>query len=198
VEAARRAGARLETETAALGVYPEPNAGGFQVLLATQRGLCGMHAKSLVIATGGHDRLPPFPGNDLPGVFSAQAALRLLAAGVLPGEKVVIVGDGEFAAKARARFANWLVEALPSVESVRGVEGRTRARALIVADVKGERRIALDTLVFAADASPAVELAVQAGARVRWEPARGYVPELNAAGETAPGVRCVGWASGAS
>lgn len=51
----------------------------------------------LILATGAHDRVLPFPGWDLPGVFSAGAA-QALAKGerVAIGERVVVAGSGPF------------------------------------------------------------------------------------------------------
>jgi NADPH-dependent 2,4-dienoyl-CoA reductase/sulfur reductase-like enzyme len=52
---------------------------------------------ALVLATGAHDRVLPFPGWQLPGVFSAGAA-QALAKGerVAVGERVVVAGSGPF------------------------------------------------------------------------------------------------------
>ncbi|MET4158684.1 FAD/NAD(P)-binding oxidoreductase [Agromyces sp. PvR057] len=52
---------------------------------------------ALVLATGAHDRTLPFPGWDLPGVFTAGAA-QAFAKGerVALGERVVISGAGPF------------------------------------------------------------------------------------------------------
>ncbi|KQM15912.1 pyridine nucleotide-disulfide oxidoreductase [Plantibacter sp. Leaf171] len=52
---------------------------------------------ALVLATGAHDRTLPFPGWDLPGVFSAGAA-QALAKGerVAVGQRVVVAGAGPF------------------------------------------------------------------------------------------------------
>lgn len=53
--------------------------------------------RSIVLATGAHDRTLPFPGWDLPGVFSAGAA-QALAKGerVAVGQNVVVAGAGPF------------------------------------------------------------------------------------------------------
>lgn len=52
---------------------------------------------ALVFATGAHDRTLPFPGWDLPGVFTAGAA-QAFAKGerVAVGERVVVAGAGPF------------------------------------------------------------------------------------------------------
>jgi NADPH-dependent 2,4-dienoyl-CoA reductase/sulfur reductase-like enzyme len=52
---------------------------------------------ALVLATGAHDRVLPFPGWDLPGVFTAGAA-QALAKGerLAAGERPLIAGSGPF------------------------------------------------------------------------------------------------------
>lgn len=52
---------------------------------------------ALVLAAGAHDRVLPFPGWDLPGVFTAGAA-QALAKGerVVVGDRVVVAGTGPF------------------------------------------------------------------------------------------------------
>ena len=53
--------------------------------------------RTLIVATGAIDRVLPFPGWDLPGVFSAGGAQALLKGhGVLPGRRVVVAGSGPF------------------------------------------------------------------------------------------------------
>ncbi|MGP4021288.1 FAD-dependent oxidoreductase [Saccharopolyspora sp. 5N708] len=56
-----------------------------------------LRADALVLATGAHDRVLPFPGWDLPGVFSAGAA-QAMAKGqrVAVGRRVLVAGTGPF------------------------------------------------------------------------------------------------------
>ncbi|UNZ19866.1 FAD-dependent oxidoreductase [Streptomyces sp. 891-h] len=56
-----------------------------------------LDADALVLATGAHDRVLPFPGWQLPGVYSAGAA-QALAKGerVVVGDSVVVAGSGPF------------------------------------------------------------------------------------------------------
>jgi NADPH-dependent 2,4-dienoyl-CoA reductase/sulfur reductase-like enzyme len=52
-------------------------------------------ADGLIIATGAHERIMPFPGWTLPGVIGLAAATILLKAnGVLPGLRTVVAGCG--------------------------------------------------------------------------------------------------------
>lgn len=54
-------------------------------------------APRVLVATGAHDRVVPFPGWDLPGVVTAGAAQALLkGSGVAAGARVVVAGAGPF------------------------------------------------------------------------------------------------------
>jgi D-hydroxyproline dehydrogenase subunit alpha len=54
-------------------------------------------ADTVVLATGAHDRVVPFPGWDLPGVYTAGAAQALAKGqGVAIGRRVVVSGTGPF------------------------------------------------------------------------------------------------------
>lgn len=51
--------------------------------------------KTVVVATGAMERMIPFEGNDLPGVYGAGAIQTLMNTyGVKPGDRVLIVGAG--------------------------------------------------------------------------------------------------------
>ncbi|GHH71887.1 pyridine nucleotide-disulfide oxidoreductase [Streptomyces sulfonofaciens] len=78
---------------------------------------------ALVLATGAHDRVLPFPGWDLPGVCTAGAA-QALAKGerVVVGDRVVVAGTGPFLLP----VAVSLLEAGSTVVEV--VEAGARAR----------------------------------------------------------------------
>jgi len=52
-------------------------------------------ADALILATGGYERVLPFPGWTLPGVLTAGGAQAMLKAGlVLPGRRAVVAGTG--------------------------------------------------------------------------------------------------------
>ncbi|MGY4685827.1 FAD-dependent oxidoreductase [Micromonospora aurantiaca (nom. illeg.)] len=56
-----------------------------------------VYGRRLVIATGAHDRVVPFPGWDLPGVVTAGGAQALLKGqGVVFARRVVVGGTGPF------------------------------------------------------------------------------------------------------
>jgi D-hydroxyproline dehydrogenase subunit alpha len=54
-----------------------------------------VHADAVLLATGGYERVLPFPGWTLPGVVTAGGAQAMLKGGlVLPGRSVVVAGTG--------------------------------------------------------------------------------------------------------
>lgn len=56
-----------------------------------------LHPDALVIATGAHDRTLPFPGWNLPGVYSGGAAQALAKGEGIPiGKRVIVAGAGPF------------------------------------------------------------------------------------------------------
>lgn len=67
------------------------------VLTGTPRRRRVLAPDALVLAAGAHDRVLPFPGWDLPGVYTAGAA-QALAKGerVAVGDRVVVAGTGPF------------------------------------------------------------------------------------------------------
>ncbi|MGQ3215199.1 MAG: FAD-dependent oxidoreductase [Shinella sp.] len=86
------ASAQICTDTLVWGVEAD------NTVLYTQGGRCGrISAKAIILATGAHERVIPFPGWTLPGVMTAGAAQTLLKAqGILPGKRIVIAGTGPF------------------------------------------------------------------------------------------------------
>ncbi len=59
--------------------------------------LVTVRAGAVVVATGAHDKVLPFPGWELPGVLTAGGAQALLKEhGVIAGKRVVIAGTGPF------------------------------------------------------------------------------------------------------
>ncbi|WP_433011348.1 FAD-dependent oxidoreductase [Kribbella sp. CA-294648] len=64
---------------------------------AAGRQVSAVETSALVLATGAYDRVLPFPGWDLPGVYSAGAA-QALAKGqrISVGKRVVVAGTGPF------------------------------------------------------------------------------------------------------
>jgi hypothetical protein len=140
----------------ALGVYPDRTLG---VLEADA--LVALRFDRLILATGSYERLPPVPGNDLPGVIGLPALERYAAAGALaPGRRVAIWAPmdepgamHELVARHRLQLA-WCGPTAP-----RRIIGDGRVTAVDVGE-----RVPCDLFVVGVR-QPAIELALQAGAR---------------------------------
>jgi sarcosine oxidase subunit alpha len=165
-------------------------------LLEDARGILEVRARARVFANGTHDVLGAFAGNDLPGVFSARAVCKALRHGVLPGERWALGGDGPWTRRAREALS-WVRgvrvegEADATVVEARGgrrVDGATLARGDALREVR------CDAAALEGTAAASYELAGQAGAGLRWSPARGcFEPAADDDGATsAPGVYVCG------
>ena len=176
--ASGRVGVRLRTTAAA--IY------GDDVLVAGESGVEVVTARTLVLAPGAYDGVVAFEGNDLPGVVSARAAGRLLAHGLRPGKRTVVVctpGGGPFGAA--------LAGACPAVERVDGVPVRAGGSSRVRRVEIGERTLPCDLLVIDAPRAPAYELCAQAGAELTHEP-RGFVVRPSAGNRIREGVFACG------
>ena len=91
----------------------------------TDRERLSLHPDTIVLATGAYDRTLPFPGWDLPGVFTGGAA-QALAKGerVAVGNRVVVAGAGPFLLPVAASLAS-------TGATVLGVFEASRAGALV-------------------------------------------------------------------
>ncbi|MCP5151919.1 MAG: FAD-dependent oxidoreductase [Chromatiales bacterium] len=95
---------------------PEPG------VLAVSRGVGSgrVAARAVLLATGARDRAVPFPGWTLPGVVTAGGCLNLVKGDrVVPGERVVVAGNGPLALVAAATLVRAGVRVLALVESAR-------------------------------------------------------------------------------
>lgn len=130
--------------------------------------------EAVILATGSHDRAAPFAGGSQPGVITAGAVHRLIAVHcLLPGQRFVVVGDGEDAGSA--------------IETIEAVGGEVvlrvpeeDVRRMTAYGAGGIERVELDgssvdadIVVMAAGRSPDVLLAAMAGCELIFEPATG-------------------------
>ena len=146
-------------------------------------------ARTLVLATGAHDGVLAFEGNDLPGVMSARAGAWLLRRGVDLGEVVVAIADGG------GPFGEAFARASKSeVTVVHGEPTRAHGSARVKRVSFGKKEIAATALLVDAPRAPAYELAEQCGAALAHEP-RGYVVRTER-GRVRDGVFAVGELAG--
>ena len=158
-----------------------------------------LRAKSVVLATGAIEQPPVFRNNDLPGVMLGSAAQRLLHRyAIAPGRRIVVVGANadapalalEMAGRGIEVFALAMladspheidaatasqvrkagIELLNNVRSLEALPGRDGAlcAALLQLD-EGPRRLECDALLLSTGWAPAQQLALQAGARSRYD-----------------------------
>ena len=180
-----------------------------------------LHARNVVVATGGYDASLFFGGNDRPGVVTADGAFGLLDAdGRPPFERAVVVGGGARATEVVERLG----DCVAAVVAPGGIEpelvrraseqeiplyprslvlnstGRSRVRGLSLR-ARGTGAhfwLACDAVVLAHRRLPTPQLFFQVGARMEWRAGTGaYYPVLTPTGETSvSGVYAVGETAG--
>jgi thioredoxin reductase len=180
-----------------------------------------VHARAVVVATGGYDASLLFGGNDRPGVLTADAALAFSGPGLRRlFRRAVVVGGGARAKEVLrrcgadvsavvapteigpevVRLASDLEVPLYPRSLLLRAEGRSRVRSLhLRSRGKGPAfSLACDAVVLAHRRLPNAQLFFQAGARMEWRAGVGaYYPVLDGAGATTvPGLYAVGEAAG--
>ena len=184
------AGAKLLSRASVVALSREPDDGSGRItaLVVAEQQTYVMRCQAVLLATGRHDAVPAFSNNDLPGIFSARAALFAWQNDVLLGSRIALVGNGRYAARLVEQIAGAaeLVQLDPG--SVVRAIGRERISGVEIQTDSGTRRIKVDALAFDGPGAPSFELAVQAGAAVDFEPAAGYFPRADANGLVAPGL----------
>jgi heterotetrameric sarcosine oxidase alpha subunit len=203
---------RILPRMAVIGAYGHGVFGALQTLSAEQSALFGglrerlriIRARRVLVATGAIERLIAFPGNDVPGVMLAGAALGYLrrygvAAGSRPaffvnndpayealfalteaGVRCAAVIDVRESSRAADRARALGIE-VRSGALVTAVRGRRGVRAVIVTgrDGAGRAEIEADCLLMSGGHSPATMLATQLGAASRWqEPIAAFAADL--------------------
>lgn len=196
--AARDAGARLLERSSVVALSREPDDGSGRVtaLIVSATRTLVARCDHVLLATGHHDAVPQFPNNDLPGIFSARAALWAWRRDVLLGGRVALVGPGRYHAALLEQLAGAVeVLELEPAHVVRAI-GRERISGVELEVAGATRRIKVSALCFDGPGAPSFELAVQLGARVDFEPASGYAPRADASGKLAERVYWAGSGDG--
>jgi sarcosine oxidase subunit alpha len=187
---ARSAGATLLERTSVLALSREPDDGSRSItaLLVGPNQTRVARCRSVVLATGRHDATPAFVNNELPGIFSARAALTAWRGDVLLGRRVALVGSGRYTEVLLQQMSGAVELTTLDEASVVRALGRERIRGVEVRSEGRLRRIKADALVFDGRGAPSFELAVQAGAAVDFDPDAGYFPRADAQGLVAERV----------
>ncbi|MFO0759144.1 MAG: 2Fe-2S iron-sulfur cluster-binding protein [Byssovorax sp.] len=161
------------------------------VLISTDAGAVVARPRAVVFATGAHDGVLAVPGNDMPGIFSARAFCRVLAAGIEPDGPVAIIGEGFWADEVERGLVGW-EHFRARAEDVVAVHGTAGVSKLELSEDGKTKKVPVSSIALALPGAPAFELCAQAGAEVRFDPARGYVVVVDERGRAAEGI----WAAG--
>jgi len=133
------------------------------------RGAILFAPQQVVLATGRRSMPPLVPGNDLPGVLDAHAALALaFEYGVVPGQRIAVVGTGGERAvsvrlQTKLRELGCAVVHIGPVAALTNIKGQRRVRGVCIGtEVKHD--IACDALIHAGPWRADPGLAFQASA----------------------------------
>jgi sarcosine oxidase subunit alpha len=197
---------------------PVPGASRPFELLATEGDrTVSIAAEKVVLATGAYDANLLFPGNDRPGVMTAEGALAMRSSsGDPPFRQALLVGGtartiemiDRFGPRIAAVVAPGTVHGRIAEQAVAlgipvfprtlvvGANGRRRVRSV---ELRGRsdgsvHRLSVDAIVFAHRRLPHTQLFFQVGARMHWRGGGGaYYPTLDEGlRTTVPGI----WAAG--
>ncbi|HZZ84252.1 MAG TPA: 2Fe-2S iron-sulfur cluster-binding protein [Anaeromyxobacteraceae bacterium] len=195
-EAVRRAGGEVARGAAVIGLWPgEGEATAAVVQAGEPPRMRRVRAARVVLASGSWIQRPVFERNDVPGIHAARSLAVMLAEdGVLPGERLAVLGRGPEAEAVAARFAaaGLAVERLDG--EIATARGRNRLSGLDLAD---GRRVPCDALAVATARMPAAELARSVGAPLELDPETGaFRVRPGAGGAVAPGIHAAGEVTG--
>jgi heterotetrameric sarcosine oxidase alpha subunit len=144
-------------------------------------------ARRAILATGAEERPLVFPGNDRPGIMTAEAAVTYARRyGVAAGRKIAVFANSTSGALAAANLAAAgvnvvaLVDARPNAGTlapsvrvfnsalVTRTAGRASLRAITVRHAGGEETFDVDALAMSGGFNPRIHLACHRGAKPRW------------------------------
>jgi sarcosine oxidase subunit alpha len=180
-------GVKVFSRATAAGVYLG------ELLVASAEEAVIVRARAKIFATGAHDGVLAFEGNDLPGVFSARALVTLAGRGLLPSGPVVLAGSGFWADELERRLAPAHITPLRvAPEAVMAAVGTASVKRVRVREGDQERLIKAEILAIATPPAPAFEVAAQAGAEARYVDGRGYAVVTDEKGRAGEGL----WAAG--
>lgn len=189
-----RLGVEMRSSTVAWGIFP-----GWTLPLETPTGPDTIVCQNVILATGSTDLALAFEGNTLPGVMSAIGLRRLIGEfGVLPGKRVLVLGDGpDAAATAHAvRVAGGQVIMLIAEDDARSIEvsGSTGVEQVSI----GGKSHPVDLVAIAVGRQPDIQLATMAELEMVWAPTLGgWVPLHHLDGDGGkPGLYLAGDAAG--
>jgi sarcosine oxidase subunit alpha len=175
----------VHTATTVIGIYDR------EAVLAGPKGATVVSARATVLATGAHDGVVAVPNNDLPGVMSARALALLYTYGVVPKERVAVVGEGVWATRVREALGERVVVGM-GLDELASIRGGSRVKG--VTDREG-RTTKVSVVAIAAPGAPSFELAESMGAKVELRHG-GYAVVTDLAGKSTDATWAVGECAG--
>ena len=169
-EVRKRENINIFLETSAIMLLQEGNE-KLVVGVRKNKELIEFRGKAVIVATGAMERMIPFEGNDLPGVYGAGAIQTLMNTyGVKPGDRVLIVGAGNVGLILAYQLIQAGVEVKAIVEAMPNIGGYFVHAAKV-------RRLGVPILtrhtILKAEGKEKVERAVVAQIDERWRPIPG-------------------------
>ena len=111
-------------QTTVIGIYEDGLSCMPLVLADRNEEIIKINAQKIIVATGAAEKFLAFPGNDLPGVYGAGAVQTLMnVAGVVPGERVLMVGAGNIGLIVSYQLAQAGVETVAVIEGAPTIGG---------------------------------------------------------------------------
>ena len=207
----RRPGVTFTLDALALGAYRDADGPFLAVRESQGPKVVKLYARRYLLCPGGTETVPPFDGNDTPGIFAARGLLRMIRSdGVVPGERAVVLAEQAEG----LRIAEELAEAGCSVVAVVDPSGKLRHATLpvvagrieaasggrlshvkVVGPDGKKRAFSCDLLAVSSPIAPSFELARQMGLRADYMPGLGF--SSTPSGGALPGVAIAGEAAGA-
>ncbi|MFW6040902.1 MAG: FAD-dependent oxidoreductase [Thermoplasmatota archaeon] len=119
IERAKEVGVNIHTNSTVLGYYPEKT-----ITVKHENRLEIYNTKGIIYATGAIENYLSFENNDLPGVYGAGGVQTLMNEfGVVPGEKVLMVGSGNVGVIVSYQLLQAGVEVVEVVEALPEIGG---------------------------------------------------------------------------
>lgn len=110
----------LKSSTTAVSYFED----GVIGIVENENEFSKVEADSVLIATGASEKVIPFPGGDLPGVYGAGGVQTLMNTfGVKPGHKVLMVGAGNIGLIVTYQLIQAGVEVVAIIEALNRVGG---------------------------------------------------------------------------
>lgn len=185
-------GAEVLAPATALGIYE-----GRLVPVRQGDVMHRIRARHIVVATGTIEQPLLFDGNDLPGVMTPGAVLRMIDLwSLLPGRRAVVLAADDSGLEAAMRLREAGAEVAEIVDLRAGTPPRVRGQAkkgLLAAIELDGREIVCDLLVASSGRQPAYSLLAQAGCKIRFDAETGAF----APAEIEAGIEAVGSVTGA-